>query len=97
MTAPKLRAVRPGDKPARGVQSVEDAAVFGTRLDELVQMRLVIARALDDTGTSARDLAALSRRQMEISKEIELARRQAAEEEARDAETADGSFDAEAI
>lgn len=34
-------------------------------------MRRRIARALDDPNTAARDLAALSRRQLEISKEIE--------------------------
>jgi hypothetical protein len=34
-------------------------------------MRRRIARALDDVTTPARDLAALSRRQLEIGKEIE--------------------------
>jgi len=52
--------------------TVLEAAETGTRADELRAMRVVIAKALDDSSTSARDLAALSRRQMEISREIEV-------------------------
>lgn len=42
-------------------------------------MRRRIARAMDDVNTPARDLAALSRRQLEIGREIEAV--QVAEDE----------------
>lgn len=68
-----LKAV-PGDsepvEPMR-VLSVTDAAESGDRLAELRAMRRVISRHIDSTQTLARDLAALTRRQMEISREIE--------------------------
>lgn len=92
-----LRAVGPDELPARVVGSVSDAAEFGSRLDELVQMRKVIARALDNENTSPRDLAALSRRQIEISKEIEALKRQQAEEERDASHVEDRPFDAAAI
>jgi hypothetical protein len=65
-------------------------------LDELVQIRRVIARAIDNDSTSPRDLAALSRRQIEISKEIESLSRQAPEK-SNAADVGDESFDAAAI
>jgi len=49
--------------------TLEEAAEAGDRLAELKAMRLVIARALP--GAPARDMAALSRRQIEIGREIE--------------------------
>lgn len=65
-----LRAVSPGEK--REVpKTILEAAEAGSRLEELRAMRRRIARALDDPNTPARDLAALSRRQLEIGKEIE--------------------------
>jgi hypothetical protein len=60
--------------------TVSDAAESGTRLDELRAMRAVLARAIDSETTSPRDLAALTRRQMEISREIETLRVQEADE-----------------
>lgn len=51
--------------------SVLAAATDGTRLDELKALRAVIARAIDDEDTPARDLSSLARRQLEISREIE--------------------------
>jgi hypothetical protein len=68
--ASKLRAVEPGE--VRAVpKSVLEAAENGNRLDELRAMRRRLARAIDDANTPARDLAALSRRQLEIGREIE--------------------------
>lgn len=95
--AAKLRAVEPGEKPSKQVQSVLDAAEFGTRVDELVQMRLVIARAIDNENTSPRDLAALSRRQIEISKELEALKRQQQEEADEGAVSGDEEWSEEAI
>lgn len=74
-----------------------EAATEGSRLDELVQIRKVIARAIDNENTSPRDLAALSRRQIEISKEIEALKRQAAEEASDGAISEDEAWSEEAI
>jgi predicted nucleic acid-binding Zn-ribbon protein len=92
-----LRAVGANETPSKKITSVLEAADEGSRLDELIQLRRVIARACDNANTSPRDLAALSRRQIEISKEIEALRRQQAEEESDAANVADEAFDAEAI
>ena len=68
-----LRTVKPNEKPpaAAAPKSILEAAEQGSRLEELKAMRRRIARALDDPNTPARDLAALSRRQLEIGREVE--------------------------
>ena len=67
-----LRAVAADEKPEpRTPKTILEAAEQGSRIEELRAMRRRIARALDDPNTPARDLAALSRRQLEIGKEIE--------------------------
>jgi hypothetical protein len=67
-----LRAVEPDEKPEPSKpKTILEAAEAGSRLEELKAMRRRIARAMDDPNTPARDLAALSRRQLEIGKEIE--------------------------
>lgn len=67
-----LRAVAPDEKvePKRPC-SILEAAERGSRIEELRAMRRRIARAMDDPNTPARDLAALSRRQLEIGREVE--------------------------
>jgi len=67
-----LRAVAADEKaePAKP-KSILEAAEAGSRLEELQAMRRRIARALDDPNTAARDLAALSRRQIEIGRDID--------------------------
>jgi hypothetical protein len=65
-----LRAVRADEKRA-APKTILEAAEAGVRLEELRAMRRRIARAMDDPNTPARDLAALSRRQLEIGREIE--------------------------
>lgn len=92
-----LRAVGTDEVPERKILSVLDAAENGTRLDELVQMRKVIARAIDNENTSPRDLAALSRRQIEISREIEALKRQQQEERNDASNVSDQPFDKAAI
>lgn len=98
MPAPKLRAVGKGEtaqKPAV-VMSVTAAAADGSRRELLVAMRARVATAVQDPDTPARDLAALTRRLMEIAKDIEVL-------DVKDAEGADNgpaedeAFDAEAI
>lgn len=70
---PNLRSVDPDETPPKPepVKSILQAAVDGSRLEELQAMRRRIARAMDDPNTPARDLAALSRRQLEIGREVE--------------------------
>lgn len=95
----KLSALGPDDKPPsrKKIKSVLEAAENGSRVDELMQMRRVIARALDNENTAARDLASLSKRQIEISREIDSLQRQAEEEAAENVVTEDESWSAEAI
>lgn len=94
-----LRAVEPDETPElpKSITSVLDATENGSRLDELKQIRRVIARAIDNENTSPRDLAALSRRQIEISKEIDALQRQMSEEKNDASHVEDRPFDAAAI
>lgn len=71
-TKPTLRAVAEDEKPeSKVLRSILESAEAGSRLDELKAMRRRLAKAMDDPNTPARDLAALSRRQLEIGREIE--------------------------
>ncbi|WP_205754731.1 hypothetical protein [Pseudarthrobacter sp. NamE5] len=94
-----LRAVGPDEKPAKKQEpkTVLEAAETGDRIAELIAMRRVIARALDNENTSPRDLAALSRRQIEISKEIDALKRQKVEEAAQGDISGDEEWSEEAI
>lgn len=68
----RLRTVSADERaePTRP-KTILEAAELGSRIEELRAMRRRIARALDEPNTPARDLAALSRRQIEIGREIE--------------------------
>ncbi len=67
-----LRAVAANETTERKTPStILEAAEAGSRIEELRAMRRRLARALDDPNTAARDLAALSRRQIEIGRDIE--------------------------
>lgn len=67
--AGQLRAVGADEKAAP--KSAAVAAESGTTRELLVAMRTRVAKAVDDEKTSARDLAALTRRLSEITKDIE--------------------------
>lgn len=100
MAKKKFEAYGPDDQPpeeTRPITSVLEAAERGTRLDELLQMRRVIARALDNENTAARDLAALSKRQIEISREIDALARLGEEEAEEGVVTEDEAWSAEAL
>ena len=56
--------------PQPEVSGVVTAAASGDQRDLLVALRARIARDIDSDKTPARDLAALSRRLLEIAKEI---------------------------
>ncbi|MCU1483675.1 MAG: hypothetical protein JWN67_421 [Actinomycetia bacterium] len=78
-----LRVVSAGEKAQRRRHTVTSAAADGDRLDLLLAMRARVAKAVQDESTPARDLAALTRRLLEIAKDIEILQA-AAEEEAED-------------
>ena len=93
----RLRAVKEGERPPRRRHSVSSAAADGDRLDLLLAMRARVAKAVEDESTPARDLAALTRRLLEIARDIEVLQA-AAQEEERDAAAAeDEAFDASAL
>ncbi|MGZ4516699.1 MAG: hypothetical protein ACXVXN_02090 [Mycobacteriaceae bacterium] len=93
-----LKAVTEADTAAPAPRkTVTKAAAEGSHLELLVAMRARVATAVEDPNTPARDLAALTRRLMEIAKDIE-AIKLAEEQEGRGAEaTPDDAWDASAI
>ena len=95
MAAKRLRAVAP-DETARQ-KSITEAASSGTHRELLVAMRDRIAKAVEDPNCPPRDLASLSRRLHELSKDIEQHDAVEAQEVARGGEVADETFDASAI
>lgn len=81
--------------PKRREMTVQEAAAEGDRLDLLYAMRRTVAATIDE-DCPARDLAALTRRLLEITKEIETL--EAAERKAREGTTArDRPLDASAV
>lgn len=89
MAAPKkLRAVEPGEKPAVKM-SVAQAAASGDHRSLLVAMRERIATTVSNSDCPPRDLAALTRRLQDISKEIEAIDLRAREEGADAADVAE--------
>lgn len=94
-----LKAVPPGarkPRPAR-LMTVTQAASDGDARELLVAMRSRIAKAVEDANTPARDLAALTKRLMEVVRDIEAfdTRREESNDDASSVE--DGTFDASAI
>ena len=93
----KLRAVGADEVAEPSVQkSVTAAAAAGSRRELLVSVRDRVAIAVEDASTPARDLAALTRRLMEIARDIEAIDVKESGE-SQSAEVTDEDFDAEAI
>jgi len=93
-----LHAVKPGETaPPKPPLTITEAVAAGDRLAELEATHIRIARAVENEATPARDLASLTRRQMEISKEIETFRRQRVEREREGAIATDEAWSAETI
>jgi hypothetical protein len=94
-----IRAVTDADipVPAPAPKSVTEAAATGTQRELLVSLRTRVAEAVEDPNCPPRDLAALSRRLQELSKEIAAIDAREAQEAGADAEVGDGEFDASAI
>lgn len=91
-----LRAVSEADVPARP-KSITEAASVGTHRELLVAMRDRIAKAVEDPNCPPRDLASLSRRLHELSKDIEQHDAIEAQEVRGGGDVADEAFDASAI
>lgn len=92
-----LRAVSSEERsvPAKP-KTVSEAADSGSTRDLLVAMRTRIAKAVEDPNTPARDLAALTKRLVEVVRDIEAI--DAREDEASTrGELPDEAFDAAAI
>lgn len=91
-----LRPVVPDETPSKP-KTLTEAARAGSTREVLTAMRDRIAVAVEDPNTPARDLAALTKRLVEVIREIEAidARDQEADSDAEDAP--DIPFDAEAI
>lgn len=98
MARTSLRAVKDGEAPPvkERPPTVVAAAESGDRRKLLVAMRSRLASAVQSPSCPPRDLAALSRRLIEIAKEIE-AIDVAEKQEAESGEVADEAFDASAI
>lgn len=93
-----LRAVGKDEKPPAKKLSVAEAAASGDHRALLVSMRERIAKTVSDPDCPPRDLAALTRRLQDISKEIEAIDLRAREEGADAADVAeDESWDAAAL
>ena len=90
MPEPRLRAVKPDEKPParrKKVLTVDEAAKTGDPRDVLVAMRDRIAVAVQNPECPPRDLASLTRRLAEVAREIkamELAEQQEADESVPD-------------
>lgn len=96
-----LRAVDPDDFPhepaRREPMTITEASEAGDRLGILRCLQDTIAREIE-AGIPPRDLAALSRRLMEIAKEVdELEAVEADTEDAAHGQHGDEAFDEEAI
>lgn len=81
---PSLKVVKAGDgapSRSRRATTVKSAAATGDRRQLLVALRSRIAADIDNPNTPPRDLAALSRRLLEIARELEML---AAEDKADD-------------
>lgn len=98
--ARKLRAVKDGETASQAPTaptSVLDATEHGDNRDVMVMLRRRLAASIDDPSTPARDLAALTRRLLEVDKtirEIDLAREERERQTATEAtEDEDGLGD----
>lgn len=91
-----LRAVSEGEtaKPAKP-KTITEAADKGTTRELLVAMRARIAKAVEDPNTPARDLAALTKRLVEVVRDIEAI--DARDDEGADADVEDEALDASSL
>ena len=85
MARVRLHAVEDSGTPERrAITSITQAVAEGTDRDVLMLTRARLARAMDSEATPARDLAALSRRMLEVDKQLRALDEQRREEVAED-------------
>lgn len=93
-----LRPVAPDERAKPGPpKSITEAASNGTTRELLAAMRARIAKAVEDPNTPARDLAALTKRLVEVVRDIEAIDAREEQEAAKRGDVGDGRFDASAI
>jgi hypothetical protein len=96
-----LRAVTDADMPDKPpkMKSITEAAEDGDTLSELKAMRVLNAQMMSNPNIQGRDFAALSRRHLEIGREIDSLVLKAKQEAAEDGVTGtpDEEWDEEAI
>ena len=93
----RLRVATETDRP-KPPKSITEAASNGTTRELLVAMRQRIAKAVEDPNTPARDLAALTKRLVEVVRDIEAIDVRAEDDRREEsADVADGAFDASAV
>ena len=99
MARASLRPVAAGERAPRrrAPKSVSQAADRGTTRELLIAMRTRIAKAVDDPNTPARDLAALTKRLVEVVRDIEAIDARNDQETEGAAGVPDEPFDASAI
>lgn len=89
-----LRAVSADERSDTRVKTVTEAADKGTTRELLVAMRARIAKAVEDPNTPARDLAALTKRLVEVVRDIEAIDAREEQEAGRRGPTADEQWSA---
>ena len=94
-----LRVVTAADSPPPPAKpkTVTEAADKGTTRELLVAMRARIAKAVEDPNTPARDLAALTKRLVEVVRDIEAIDAREEQEAERGGPVSDEAFSAEAL
>ena len=98
MAPRKLRTVAPDEMaPPSKPKTITEAADGGTTRELLVAMRARIAKAVEDANTPARDLAALTKRLVEVVRDIEAIDAREQQEATKRADATDQAFDASAI
>ncbi|ORL15400.1 hypothetical protein [Prescottella equi] len=79
-------------------KTIVEAASEGSRRDVLVAMRTVLASAVGNPETPPRDLAALSKRLIEVMNDLDLIDRKLSDDEiGQAADTPDEDFDGSAV
>lgn len=94
--SPPLRVVPPDEKPAprKRKLTIVEAADKGTARELLVALRERVAKTVQDVNCPPRDLAALSRRLTEITKEIAAIDAAEAEDAGGGTQTPDDAWEA---
>jgi ribosome-binding protein aMBF1 (putative translation factor) len=93
-----LRSVAAGETVVvEAPKSVTEAASNGTTRELLAAMRTRIAEAVEDRNTPARELAALTKRLVEVVRDIEAIDARDEQEAGTHGPVEDGTYDASAI